>query len=86
MLSATELYPPQDVDALHFEPPPGIEIVSIDADSMTAATPSCVSRFDEVFITGTGPTSYCPLHPFSLQRYPTSSTMPGLRRTSGSPF
>ena len=62
MLKAYELYPARDKAQLAFVPPPGIEIVSIDADTLMLATPECPNTFQEAFVTGTAPTAYCPAH------------------------
>lgn len=61
MLKAYQLYPVRDVASMSFKPPPGIETVSIDADSLMRATPFCQNTFEEAFIVGTAPTAYCPL-------------------------
>jgi penicillin-binding protein 1B len=60
MLKAYALYPPNK--RMYFTPPPGIEFVSIDTESMLRATPDCPETFQEAFIVGTAPTAYCPLH------------------------
>jgi len=60
MLKAYALYPPGK--NMNFTPPPGIEFVSIDAESMMRATPDCPDTYQEVFIRGTAPADYCPLH------------------------
>jgi membrane carboxypeptidase/penicillin-binding protein len=65
-LKAYELYPVGDAARMAFRPPPGIEIVSIDADSVMLATPSCHNTFKEAFIAGTAPTAYCPLHSLKI--------------------
>jgi penicillin-binding protein 1B len=62
MLKAYELYPVRNMARMSFTPPPGIEIVSIDADTLMPATPLCQNTFKEAFIVGTAPTAYCPLH------------------------
>jgi len=62
MLKAYQLYPVRDATRMSFKPPPGIEIVSIDADTLMRATPFCQNTFQEAFIVGTAPTAYCPLH------------------------
>jgi penicillin-binding protein 1B len=62
MLKAYALHPVQNPARLPFMPPPGVEIVRIDAESLLLATPQCVNTFDEAFIVGTAPTAYCPLH------------------------
>jgi penicillin-binding protein 1B len=60
MLKAYALYPPGK--HMDFTPPAGIEFVSIDAESMLRATPDCTDTFQEAFIRGTAPTTYCPIH------------------------
>jgi penicillin-binding protein 1B len=65
MIKATQLYPP-DPDKMSFTPPPGVEIARIDPESLLLATPSCPTTFQEAFIAGTAPTSYCPLHGFHI--------------------
>src|SRR5438445_5911271 len=65
MTKATQLYPP-DPNKMYFSAPPGIEVARIDAQSLLLANPSCVDTFEEVFISGTAPTSYCPLHGFHI--------------------
>jgi penicillin-binding protein 1B len=65
MTKATQLYP-LDPDKMYFTAPPGIEVARIDAESLLLANPSCVDTFEEAFIAGTAPTSYCPLHGFHI--------------------
>jgi len=65
MMKATQLYPPNP-DKMNFTVPPGIEFQRIDSDSLLLATPSCEHTFQEAFIAGTAPTSYCPLHGFHI--------------------
>jgi len=60
MLKAYKLYPPKK--RMYFSPPPGIEFVTIDAETMMRATPDCVDTFEEAFIAGTAPAAYCPIH------------------------
>lgn len=55
MLKAYQLYPVRDAAGMSFTPPPGIEIVSIDADTLMRATSSGQSVFEEGFIEGTAP-------------------------------
>ncbi len=62
MIKAYQIYPVHDVARMAFNPPLGIEIVSIDTDSRMLATPDCQHKFDEAFIAGTAPTEYCPIH------------------------
>jgi penicillin-binding protein 1B len=68
MLKAYELQPASDAVRAPFAPPPGIEIVTIDADTLMRATPLCKNTFEEAFIVGTAPTTYCPLHPLKLTK------------------
>ena len=65
MTKATQLYPP-DPDKMYFTAPPGIEVARIDPESLLLANPSCPETFEEAFISGTAPTSYCPLHGFHI--------------------
>ena len=68
MMKAYELHPVSDVAGMSFAPPPGIEIVSIDADTLMLATPLCPNTFEEAFIVGTAPTAYCPLHSLKITK------------------
>jgi penicillin-binding protein 1B len=68
MLKAYELQPASNATRATFTPPRGIEIVTIDADSLLRATPFCQNTFDEAFIIGTAPTAYCPLHPMKTTK------------------
>jgi penicillin-binding protein 1B len=54
-----QLIPP---DAPEFAMPAGIVIRSIDPLSGQLATTECPDPVEEVFIEGTEPTEYCPLH------------------------
>ena len=65
MMKATQLYP-SDPDRMYFSKPSGIEFVRIDAESLVLANPSCENTFEEAFIAGTAPNSFCPLHGFRL--------------------
>ena len=65
MMKATQLYP-SDPDKMYFSKPSGIEFVRIDAESLLLANPSCENTFEEAFIAGTAPNSFCPLHGFRL--------------------
>lgn len=69
MLKTTQLYPVRNMDKMHFEPPAGIEFARIDSESLMLANPSCVETFEEAFIAGTAPTSYCPLHGFRISEF-----------------
>ena len=65
MLAADELYPVREDEDMNFYGPPGVEMVSIDGDTLTLATPYCEARFTQAFIFGTVPHTYCPIHSFS---------------------
>ena len=69
MLKAYELYPVRDQAHMAFQPPAGIEFVTIDADSLMLATPLCQNTFQEAFILGTAPTAYCPLHSSKIAQH-----------------
>jgi penicillin-binding protein 1B len=45
-----------------FTPPPGIVSVSVDPESGDLATPNCPTTRTEIFIAGSEPTQFCPLH------------------------
>jgi penicillin-binding protein 1B len=62
MIKASRLYPPRNSDDMYFDAPSGIEFARVDAESLLLAKPGCIDTFEEAFITGTAPTSYCPLH------------------------
>lgn len=62
MIKAAQLYPPVDLDAMEFRAPEGIDFVKIDTTSHLPANSACPETFTEAFITGTVPTSMCPLH------------------------
>jgi len=66
MLKAYELHPVRDTARMSFKPPSGIEIVKIDAESLLRATPSCPNTFEEAFVAGTAPATYCPFHPVKI--------------------
>jgi len=57
MLKAYELHPPTRERSMSFMVPPGVEIVCIDAETHTRATPLCPNTFDEAFIEGTAPSA-----------------------------
>ncbi len=65
MLEADALYPVREGEETAFFDPPGVELVSIDADTLSLATPYCENRFTQAFIFGTAPRAYCPIHSFS---------------------
>jgi penicillin-binding protein 1B len=66
MMKAYELHPAGHAVHMSFTPPPGIEIVSIDADTLMLATPFCRNTFEEAFIVGTAPTALCALHSLKI--------------------
>src|SRR5262249_24535630 len=66
MLKATQLYPPRDADRMYFDAPAGIEFAKIDSERLQLANDSCVDTFEEAFIAGTAPTTYCTLHGFKI--------------------
>ena len=68
MMKAYELHPVREAARMSFTPPPGIEIVTIDADTLMLATPLCQNTFEEAFIVGTAPTAYCPLHSLKITK------------------
>jgi membrane carboxypeptidase/penicillin-binding protein len=47
---------------IRFEPPEGIEFVSIDAETGQLATPNCPKVATEAFIAGTVPVDRCSIH------------------------
>ncbi|HTC65275.1 MAG TPA: PBP1A family penicillin-binding protein [Candidatus Saccharimonadales bacterium] len=49
-------------DVKPFEMPEGVIKVTIDPESMALATPECPTTREEVYIHGTEPTEFCPLH------------------------
>ena len=49
-------------DVKPFEMPEGITKVTIDPESLALATPECPVTREEVYIHGTEPTEFCPLH------------------------
>lgn len=68
MLKASELYPvrdPENPSETQFFDPPGVEVVYIDEDTGSLATPYCENRRQQAFIYGTAPTTYCPIHSFT---------------------
>jgi hypothetical protein len=40
--------------------------VRLDRESLGLATPSCPDTFEEAFISGSAPTTYCPIHGFRI--------------------
>jgi penicillin-binding protein 1B len=49
-------------DVKPFEMPEGVTKVTIDPETLMLATPECPTTREEVFIHGTEPTEFCPLH------------------------
>ena len=49
-------------DVKPFEMPDGVTKVTIDPETLLLATPECPTTREEVFIHGTEPTEFCPLH------------------------
>ena len=56
MMKAYALHPVKDMAGISFVPPPGVEVVRIDADTLLHATPLSENTFEEAFIAGTAPT------------------------------
>jgi penicillin-binding protein 1B len=59
MLKAYRSHPVPDMERMIFAAPPGIEILSIDADFAAPAAPLCQNTFEEAFIRGTAPAATC---------------------------
>jgi penicillin-binding protein 1B len=49
-------------DVRQFEMPEGVTKVTIDPETLALATPECPVTREEVYIHGTEPTEFCPLH------------------------
>jgi penicillin-binding protein 1B len=62
MMDADRLDPDGEGRTDTFVNPPGVEAVSIDPGTLMLASPDCIDRVTQVFISGTAPTSYCPIH------------------------
>jgi penicillin-binding protein 1B len=62
MSKAYQLNPPSDPDSMYFESTDDIDYVQIDRESLALATPACVDTFEEAFISGTAPATFCPIH------------------------
>ncbi len=60
MIKATAL--PGYRDVKPFDKPEGVDSITIDADTLQIATPSCPTTRDEVYIAGSQPTQLCELH------------------------
>jgi penicillin-binding protein 1B len=63
-------------NAQGFERPEGVVATAIDPESQKLALPECPVTQQEVFIAGTEPTEFCPLH--QTQSGTTEPQMPGL--------
>jgi penicillin-binding protein 1B len=59
MKKAYKLHPARNPGRLYFEPPPGIELVRVDAATLLRGDPYCGDSFYEAFIEGTAPTTSC---------------------------
>jgi penicillin-binding protein 1B len=64
MLEANRLYPARPGQDVAFAAPPGIEMATIDGETLTLASPTCSDRFVQAFIRGTAPAAFCPIHAF----------------------
>jgi penicillin-binding protein 1B len=60
MIKATTLSAYKDVK--DFEPPDGVQTVTIDPESLELATPNCPTSREEVYVAGSAPTQICELH------------------------
>jgi penicillin-binding protein 1B len=52
MLKAQELYPPRDIDAMHFEPPDGIVQVTVEHDTNELPAKGCTADYTESYLAG----------------------------------
>jgi len=59
MKKAYQIHPPKDPAHMRFDPPPGIEMVSIDSATLQRGDPECGDSFTEAFLTGTAPAGSC---------------------------
>ena len=85
MLAADALYPVREDEETAFFDPPGVEMVSIDADTLSLATPYCEIRYTQAFIFGTAPRAYCPIHSFSTGFILSETGTPSLANPGLSP-
>ena len=60
MTKATSMSPYRDVK--DFAMPDGVQSVVIDPESLQLATPNCPTTREEVYVAGSAPTEFCPLH------------------------
>ncbi|HMD30545.1 MAG TPA: PBP1A family penicillin-binding protein [Candidatus Acidoferrales bacterium] len=52
-----------DYSQVHdFSPPPGVELIAIDVDTLERATPLCPATRNEAFLSGSAPDKYCERH------------------------
>jgi penicillin-binding protein 1B len=58
MLKAYQVHPVRDLARMSFAPPPGVEIVTIDAETLARSNPLGQKTFKEAFIAGTAPAAY----------------------------
>lgn len=65
MKKAYQLYPARNSGRMDFSPPPGIELVNVDAATLLRGDPSCGDSFEEAFLVGTAPTGSCVVSPGS---------------------
>ncbi len=59
MKKAYQIHPPKDPASMRFDPPQGIEMVSIDSATLQRGDPECGGSFIEAFLTGTAPAGSC---------------------------
>jgi len=60
MIKATKL--PGYRDAKDFPKPDGVDVLTIDTETLQVATPNCPVTREEVYVAGSGPTQLCELH------------------------
>jgi penicillin-binding protein 1B len=59
MKKAYQLYPARYPAKMVFTPPPGIDLVRIDAVSLARGDPYCGESYEEAFLEGTAPATSC---------------------------
>jgi penicillin-binding protein 1B len=80
MLKAQELYPPRDIDAMHFEAPEGIVQVTVEHDPSEMPAKGCASDYTESYLAGSVKSSvHCGFH----EETPVSSVVSGLGKIGG---
>jgi penicillin-binding protein 1B len=63
MLKAQELYPPRDLDAMHFEAPDGIVQVTVEHDTNEPQAKGCAADYTESYLAGSVKSSvHCGIH------------------------